>query len=164
MLIIYVNYVMHFKKDVSKIEKRIINIENRTLKEEILTKEKKRYKEINTTKEYFNYFYSGEKDSYSKSMGIFQQNVESAAKEANCTVASIQWQDIPIDKKIWYDTLSLKLTLECQPKAFFYFLSETREISKLITLSELRVNKIRRKNFLRITLTLFAYRSKKDEK
>ena len=164
MLIVYVNYVMHFKEDVSKMQRQIVAIESRTVKEQRLTKEKKAYKDVNTTKSYSGLFYNGSEASYSQNMGLFQQDVESAAKEAHCTVSNIQWQEIAVADKSWYDLLSLRVTTECQPKALLTFLDNTRKDSKLIVFNQLMLNKVRRKPLLRMNATLFAYRSKKNEK
>ena len=163
-LIVYVNYSMHFKKDISKIENQISTIEMRTLKEEVLSKDKEKYKDINTTKEYEHLFYDGEKLSYSEAMGAFQQDVQSSAKEANCTIVHIQWQEMPLSKDRWYDTLSLKLSLSCRPKLFVRFEEHLHKKSKLFTFNQLNLSKLRRKNTLRISLRLMAYRSKANEK
>ena len=163
VLIIYVNYTMHFRKDITKIEKNISNIENRILKEEKLLKEKKKYKEINTTKDYTYLFYDGISLSYSATMGKFQQLVEATAKDTNCTLVNTQWQDMPISEKE-YDTLSLKLTFQATPKSFLKFQNKLRKTSKLFNFTQLRIIKNRRKNFLTIMTTVYAYRSKKNEK
>jgi len=155
---------MHFKKDIHKIENQISTIEMRTLKEENLSKEKYKYQEINTTKDYGHLFYDGEKLSYSEAMGAFQQDVQSSAKEANCTIANIQWQDMPLSKDKWYDTLSLKLSLSCRPKVFMIFQEHMHKKSKLFTFNQVNLSKVRRKNTLRISLRLMAYRSKANEK
>lgn len=164
LLIVYVNYVMHFKKDVTKLEANIANIEQRIKKEEILFKEKDRYKDINSTKEYTYLFYNGEKLSYSAAMGAFQQDIQSFVKKANCTLSNTQWQDMPISKDRWYDTLRLRLSLQCTPKAFVDFQNRAREKSKLFIVNQINFSKARRKSYLNISMIISAYRSKKDEK
>ena len=163
-LIVYVNYTMHFKKEIGKIENKISIIEMRTIKEENLSKEKDKYKDINTTKGYKYLFYDGETLSYSEAMGAFQQDIQFAAKEANCTIVSTQWQDMPMNKDKWYDTLSLKLALSCTPKVFMEFQHHTYAKAKLFTFNQLNLSKLRRKNTLRISLRVMAYRSKVNEK
>jgi len=162
-LTIYVNYVMHFQKDVSKLERKIVNIEHRIIKEEKLFEEKSQYKDINSSKEYGYLFYDGTKLSYSEAMGLFQQNIQSFAQESNCTIINSQWQDMPMNKDIWYDILSLRVSLECKPKAFISFQNHARLKKKLFIFNQLKLFKDRRKNFLRITTIISAYRSKKDE-
>lgn len=164
LLIVYVNYVMHFKKDVTKVEASIVNIEHRIKKEEILFKEKDKYKEINSTKEYTYLFYDGKTLSYSAAMGAFQQDIQSFAKVAKCTLSNTQWQDMPRSKERWYDTLRLRLSLQCTPKAFVDFQNHARKKSKIFIFNQINLLKDRRKNFLRITATVSAYRSKKNEK
>jgi len=162
-LIVYVNYTMHFQKDVSKLERKIVNIEHRIIKEEKLFEDKSHYKDINSSKEYNYLFYDGKKLSYSEAMGLFQQNIQSFAQESKCTIINSQWQDIPISKDRWYDVLSLRLSLECTPKAFLSFQNHARLKKKLFIFNQLKLFKDRRKNFLRITTIVSAYRSKKDE-
>lgn len=164
MLIVYVNYVMHFQKDVHKIEKNIINIEQRILKEEKLFEEKDKYKELNSTKDYTYLFYDGNKHSYSASMGLFQQDLQSSAKEANCSVVNTQWQDMPKSKERSYDVLSLRLVLSCTPENFMKFQKHNRSKSKLLVFNQLNMRKERRKNALQISTTVVAYRSKANEK
>ena len=163
-LTVYVNYVMHFKKDVLKIEKQITMIEKRTLKEETLSKEKEKYKEINSTKDYTYLFYDGKKLSYSEAMGAFQQDIQSSAKEANCTIVNTRWLDMPMNKERWYDMLSLKISLSCTPVQFMNFQNHSRKKSKLFVFNQLNFFKERRKALLRISVTATAYRSKKNEK
>jgi len=163
-LIIYVNYTMHFKKDIAKIENQISNIEMRTLKEEKLSQEKEQYENLNTTKEYSHLFYEGANLSYSEAMGAFQQDIQSAAKEVNCTIIGTQWQDMPVSKDAWYDVLSLRLSLSCTPKIFMEFQGHMYEKSKLFTFNQLKLSKVKRKNDLRISLMLTAYRSRVNEK
>lgn len=164
ILIIYVNYQMHFKEDVHKIERNIVHIEQRTLKEEQLFKEKDKFKEQNSTKDYAYLFYDGASLSYSSAMGAFQQEVQASAKEHNCTVASIQWQDMPQIKERFYDKLALRLSLEATPKDFMAFQNHLRKKSKFFIFNQINIYKDRRKNFLRISAMVSAYRSKKDEK
>jgi len=164
ILIIYVNYEMHFKEDVSKIQKNIVHIKQRIIREERLFKEKDKFKEQNSSKDYAYLFYDGEKMSYSTAMGIFQKDVQSAAKEHNCTVVTIQWQDMPQIKDRFYDTLSLRLSFEATPKDFIDFQNTLRKKSKFYIFNQINFYKDRRKNFLRISAILKAYRSKKNEK
>jgi len=164
VLIVYVNYNMHFKKDISKIEKNIANIENRILQEEKLLREKEHYAEINTTKDYSYLFYNGVNLSYSSTMGEFQQFVQVTVKETQCKLLNTQWQDMPMSKEKEYDILSLKLSFGCKPNDFIKFQNLLKRKSKLFNFIELRVTKSRRKNFLNIITTLHAYRSKKNEK
>ncbi|MEA2047503.1 MAG: hypothetical protein U9O64_03550 [Campylobacterota bacterium] len=163
ILIIYVNYVMHFKKEVSRIESTISSIEQRIVKEEILFKEKDQYKEMNSTKEYSYLFYDGKNFSYSSAMGTFQQDIQSFAKEANCTISNIQWQDMPQSKERWYDVLRLRVSLECTPKAFVGFQNYARAKSKFFIFNQITLLKKRRKNLLTVSMTITAYRSKKNE-
>ena len=163
-LTVYVNYVMHFKKDIVKIEKQIVTIEKRTLKEEILSKEKEKYKDINSTKDYTYLFYDGKKLSYSEAMGAFQQDIQSSAKGASCTIVNTRWLDMPMNKERWYDLLSLKISLSCTPVQFMKFQNQSRKKSKLFVFNQLNFYKDRRKNLLRISVTATAYRSKKNEK
>lgn len=155
---------MHFKEDVPKIEKKIAHIEQRILKEKRLFKEKDKFKEQNSTKDYTHLFYDGKNLPYSSAMGAFQQEVQSSAKEHNCTVVNIQWQDMPQIKERFYDKLSLRLSLEATPKDFMAFQNSLRRKSKFFIFNQINFYKDRRKNFLRISATLVAYRSKKDEK
>ena len=164
ILIVYVNYNMHFKKDIFKIEKNILNIKSRILQEKKLLKEKKHYEEINSTIDYSYLFYNGANLSYSSTMGEFQQLVQVIAKETKCKLLNTQWQDMPINKEKDYDVLSLKLSFGCTPKAFIKFQNKLRTKSRLFNFTELRITKSRRKNFLNIITTLHAYRSKKNEK
>jgi len=163
-LTVYVNYVMHFKKDIVRIEKQIVTIEKRTVKEKILSKEKEKYKDINSTKDYSYLFYDGKKLSYSEAMGAFQQDIQSSAKEANCTIVNTRWLDMPMNKERWYDLLSLKISLSCTPVQFMKFQNDSRKKSKLFVFNQLNFSKERRKALLRISLTATAYRSKKNEK
>lgn len=162
-LIVYVNYVMHFKKDISKVEKQIATIENRITKEEKLFKEKAHYTEINSTKDYTYLFYDGKKLSYSEAMGMFQQDIQSSSKEANCSISNIQWQEMPLNKDRWYDVLSLRLSLTCTPQNFILFQRYSRKKSKFFIFNQIHLSKQRRKNLLRISMMVNAYRSKKDE-
>ena len=155
---------MHFKEDVHKIEKQIERIKQRTLKEKILFKEKDSFKENNSSKEYSYLFYDGKTLTYSAAMGLFQQDVQSSAKEHNCTVVNVQWQDMPQSKERMYDKLSLRLSLESTPKDFIAFQNQLREKSKLFVFNQINFYKDRRKNFLRISAVVVAYRSKKIEK
>jgi len=164
MLIVYVNYVMHFQQDVDKIEKSIVNIQQRTLKEEKLFEEKEKFKDINVTKGYKHLFYEGVKHSYSESMGIFQQDVQLAAKETNCTIVNTQWQDMPKDKERGYEVLSLRFILNATPENFVKFQAHLRKKPQLFLFNQLSMVKERRKNALRISVTLFAYRSSENEK
>ena len=164
MLIVYVNYAMHFQKDVEKIEKNIVNIEQRTLKEEKLSEEKEKFKDINASKGYTHLFYDGIKHSYSESMGIFQQDVQLAAKEANCTIVNTQWQDMPKDKERGYEVLSLRFILNATPENFVKFQELMRKKPQLFVFNQFHMVKERRKNALRISVTLFAYRSRENEK
>ena len=164
LLIVYVNYVMHFKKDVNKVKSTIASIEQRVIKEEILFKEKDQYKELNSTKDYSYLFYEGKTLSYSSAMAAFQQDIQSFVKEANCTLSNTQWQDMPMNKERWYDVLSLRLSLECTPKAFVSFQNHARKKSKFFIFNQINLSKDRRKNFLRISTTVSAYRSQKNEK
>jgi len=164
MLIVYVNYVMHFQKDVEKIEKNILNIKQRTLKETKLFEEKDKFKDINVTKGYTHLFYDGIKHSYSESMGIFQQDVQLVAKEVNCTIVNTQWQDMPKDKERGYGVLSLRFILSTTPENFVKFLKKIRKKPHLFVFNQIHMTKERRKNLLRITVTLFAYRSQDNEK
>lgn len=164
MLIVYVNYVMHFQEDVDKIEKNIVNIKQRTLKEEKLFEEKEKFKDINVTKGYTHLFYDGIKHSYSESMGIFQQDVQSVAKETNCTIVNTQWQDMPKDKERDYEVMSLRFILNVTPENFVKFLKQIRKKPRLFVFNQLNMLRERRKNALRISVTLFAYRSKENEK
>ena len=66
------------------------------------------------------------------------------------------------DKK--YDILSLKLFFNCEPKEFIIFANLVRKKSKLLLFTQLRLLKNRRKNFLTISTTVYAYRSKENEK
>lgn len=163
MLIIYVNYVMHFEKDVHKIEKTIVNIEQRIAKEEQLFKDKEKYKDINSSKDYTYLFYEGKKYSYSETMSQFQKDIELAAKEGNCIVVNIQWQDMPKIKDRTYDLMSLKLTLSCTPKQFMAFQKQTRKHTRLLIFNQIHILKERRKNLLRISTRVLAYRNKNDE-
>ena len=163
-LIVYVNYVMHFKKDVTKIEKQIVAIEQRIVKEERLTKEKDKYKDINSTKDYKHLFYNGKKLSYSEAMGAFQQDIQASAKEAKCTILNTRWLDMPMNNDRWYELLSLKISLSCTPVQFIDFQNHSRKKSKLFVFNQLNLYKDRRKNLLRISVTATAYRSKKNEK
>jgi len=163
-LILYVNYVMHFKKDIPKLERSIVNNLNRTLKEERLFKEKDQYKDINSSKDYSYLFYDGNKLPYSSAMGELQQFIQSSAKEAHCKLLNTQWQDMPSRNDKKYDVLSLKLFFNCEPKEFIIFANLVRKKSKLLVFTQLRLLKNRRKNFLTISTTLYAYRSKKNEK
>jgi len=164
LLIVYVNYVMHFKKDVSRVESTIASIEQRIIKEEILFKEKDQYKDLNSTKDYSYLFYEGKLLSYSSAMGAFQQDIQSFGKEANCTLSNSQWQDMPVSKERWYDVLSLRLSLECTPQAFVNFQNYARKKLKFFIFTQINLSKDRRKNFLRISTTVSAYRSHKNEK
>ncbi|CAA6819604.1 MAG: Unknown protein [uncultured Sulfurovum sp.] len=164
MLIVYVNYVMHFQKDVEKIEKNIVNIEQRTLKEEKLFEQRDKFKEINVTKGYTHLFYDGLKYSYSEAMGIFQQDIQLSAKETNCTIVNTQWQDMPKDKERGYEVLSLRLIVSATPENFVKFQKHMRKKPQLFVFNQLNMVKERRKHALRISITLFAYRSKENEK
>ncbi|CAA6813788.1 MAG: Unknown protein [uncultured Sulfurovum sp.] len=164
MLIVYVNYVMHFQKDVEKIEKNIVNIEQRILKEEKLFEQRDKFKEINVTKGYTHLFYDGLKHSYSEAMGIFQQDIQLSAKRTNCTIVNTQWQDMPKDKGRGYEVLSLRLILSATPENFVKFQQHMRKKPQLFVFNQLNMVKERRKNLLRISITLFAYRSSENEK
>ena len=163
ILIVYVNF-MNQKKDISKMEKSIINTQNRINKEDKLFKEKSIYQDINTTRDYSYLFYDGKKLSYSESMGLFQQDIQASAKKVSCSLGNTNWQDMPINKNRWYDILSLRVTLECKPKAFLNFIDDIRDKFKLFSFSQLHLSKDRRKNSLHISATISAYRSKKSEK
>jgi len=163
MLILYVNYVMHFKKDVTRLEKKIINIDNRIEKEEKLSLVKGKYKDINSSIDYTYLFYKGEQFSYSETMGMFQQDIQSSVNKTACTTLNIQWQDMPISKERWYNVLSLKLSLMCKPHDFIAFVNDSKSKSKLFTFNQLKIFKDRRKDFLRISFIVSAYRSKQNE-
>lgn len=160
---IYINYINYIKKDSNKLQSQISNIENRTLKEEKLFKQKDSFKDINSTKEYSFLFYDGAKFSYSQAMGEFQKNMESSIK-GNGTIENIQWQDMPMNKDKWYDTLSLRISFNCTAEEFIRFQNNNRKISKLFHFTQLRIVKMKRKNFLKINTTVIAYRIKKNEK
>jgi hypothetical protein len=155
---------MHFKKDIIKLERNIVNTENRILKEKKLFEEKKKYSDINVTKDYTYLFFDGTKLSYSTAMGEFQQLLGVISKETNCTVLNTQWQDMPMNKKVAYDVLSLKLFFQCKPKSFITFQNHLRKTSKLFVFDQLKLIKNRRKNVLNINATVYAFRSKEYEK
>lgn len=155
---------MHFKKDVGKMEKKIINIEKRTAKEEKLFQEKDRYKDIHSTKEYMNLFVDGNKHSYSEAMGLFQQEIQTLAKEANCNVINTQWQEMPVGKDRWYGVLSLRVSLTCTPQSFMLFQNQSRANTTLFTFNRLTLSKHKKNDFLQISTTIYAYRSNPDEK
>ncbi|HHD81700.1 MAG TPA: hypothetical protein ENK94_00740, partial [Campylobacterales bacterium] len=154
MLIVYVNYVMHFQKDVGKIEKTITTIEQRTLKEEKLFREKAKYDDVNSSRGYEHLFYDGTKHSYSESMALFQQALQQSAKASNCTIVNTQWQDMPKNKERWYELLSLRLVLSCTPENFIRFQNYNRKKSQLFVFNQLNIAKERRKNLLRISTTV----------
>ena len=163
MLIVYVNYVMHFKKDVHKLEKSIVNIKQRIAKEEQLFKNKEKYKDINSTKDYSYLFYNGKEYSYSETMSKFQQDIESVAKKKKCTVTNTRWQDMPKIKDRTYDLMSLNLTLYCTPQKFIEFQNQIRQLQKLLIFNQIDIFKEQRKNLLRIRTRVVAYRSKNDK-
>lgn len=162
-LIVYVNYNLHFKKDIEKIEKNIDIIEHRIIKEKKLLKEKKNYKDIHESKDFSYLFYDGKNLPYSATMGEFQQLIQLTAKATKCKLLNTQWQDMPINKEKDYDVLSLKLSFTCSPEAFINFQNQLRKKSKLLNFMNLRISKNRRKNFVNIMTTVYGYRSKKDE-
>lgn len=164
VLIFYVNYSIHFKKDISKIEQNIFIIKGRILTEKKLFLNRKKYLDINLTKDYSYLFFDSKKKSYSTSMGEFQQLLEVNAKKNHCTIVNTQWQDVPIDKNRTYDILSLKLILECRPKDFIFFQNTLRDKKKLFVFNSLYLRKNRKNNFLNIDTTVYAFRSRENEK
>ena len=163
MLIIYVNYNIHFKKDIHTMEKRIVNIKQRIIKEEQLSKNKDKYKDINSTKDYTYLFFDGTKTPYSETMSQFQKEIESAAKEGKCSIVNIRWQDMPKVKDRIYDLMSLNLTLSCTPKEFIAFQNQIRQLKKLFIFNRIDIVKEQRRNLLRIRTRVVAYRSKNDK-
>jgi len=163
-LTLYVNYVMHFKKDISKVERSIIMTEQRILKEEKLFEEREFYSDINATKDYNYLFFDGKKNAYSSTMGEFQQLIGTVAKESNCKITNTQWQDMPMNMKKQYTILSLKIFFECKAQSFIDFQNNLRKKDKLLFFKQLHFMKNRRKNFLNIRTVVYAFRSREDEK
>lgn len=154
---VYINYNNYISKNNNKLLQDVSFIKNRIEKEKNFTLvEIQKIVPIPKEKLFFS-----NKNSFSQTMGEFQQLIEKKLKD-KCKTKSINWQDSPL-KKEWYTPLGISLVLECKANNFIKFQNDLRKTEKLITYRNIRIVKNRYSNDLSIVTELIAYRSQNEK-
>ena len=151
--VFFVNYINYFQKDVDKLQKKVVLIQNKILKEQRLNKSDFNITTLKIDK--FDYFFDKNRN-YSQSMGRIQEIVNSTAKDI-CEVKHIKWSQIPTSTT-WYQHLKFNISLECTPNNMLLFSNNLRKSNKLILLKNMILMKLKRKNVLQMNATLIAFK------
>jgi len=162
-LVLLINYVNYFKIDTHKIIKKIDFVEYRILKEEALTKQfakKREIKDTNSFDEYKTYMYDAKQTNYSQAMGKFQKHITAALK-GQCSSKNMQWSH-SAKTDLWYERLAISTKLECRPSEFLNFVKKLRDTDKLITIERFKAYRDRKRAVVHFDLNLIAYRLKEE--
>lgn len=158
ILVLFVNYQNYLRVDIKK---KLLTKESTSK----ILEEQKNFKKNNvliSDASNSDLMYAGEKYSYSKAMGAFQNQITKNAKD-KCNIEKIKWANA-IASKTWYTKLRMSVALECKPDKFFEFVNAMRDEKKIFKLESMRIAKQKNKKTLTMRTIMVAYRNNKNVK
>jgi len=158
-LVVFINYINYVLPNRDKLQHQIVVLKQKIEKEKKLNEQKIDLKDLSLP--YKNFFFDAKKYTYSQAMGKLQERITKSAKDI-CTINHIKWAQVPIHSQ-WYDILKMNLSLTTKPKAMFMFINHLRAYPELFVIKYLRITSDQKKEVLKVTLQIVAYRMK-DEK
>lgn len=155
-LVIYINYNNYIAEDTNKLYRDINYLESKILQEKEFSQNYELKDTNNHVRE--NLFYKKEQN-YSVAISEMQTFINKKVVDL-CEISNIKWgQTIPNDE-LWYDSLKLSISLNCNPTNFNIFLNEIYKNEKIYKIENLYAIKNRKEDYLDINFQLTGYKIK----
>ncbi|MEA3521615.1 MAG: hypothetical protein U9R50_01430 [Campylobacterota bacterium] len=158
MVTLWINYENYIKVDEKKIKNKIALIKNRIARENKITNTFNSTSFNKTLKEknpYLGMMYDANL-SYSKAMGLFQNEVYDAL-DSRCKIENLTWASSSKTQH-WYERLRLEIRMECSPKGFTAFKNALHATGKIYKFENFRVIRNDKSKKLRLLYQLIGYK------